>query len=57
MDGVAPRTVQAWMGHKSLTTTLRYAHLSPEHEQQSMLQLVYNGDENGQDEAGYIAGS
>ena len=57
MDGVAPRTVQAWMGHKSLTTTLRYAHLSPEHEQQSMLQLVYNGGENGQDKAGYLAGS
>ncbi|MFN4278045.1 MAG: tyrosine-type recombinase/integrase [Ferrovibrio sp.] len=28
--GVDLRRVQRWMGHKSITTTLRYAHLAPE---------------------------
>ena len=32
MSGVDPRTVQKWMGHKDLKTTLRYAHVSPDHE-------------------------
>ena len=27
--GVSLATVQAWMGHKTITTTLRYSHLSP----------------------------
>jgi integrase len=27
--GVSLATVQQWMGHKTITTTLRYAHLSP----------------------------
>ncbi|WP_018698105.1 tyrosine-type recombinase/integrase [Amorphus coralli] len=29
--GVDIRRVQIWMGHKALATTLRYAHLAPEH--------------------------
>ena len=32
MQGIDPRTVQKWMGHKDLKTTLRYAHVSPDHE-------------------------
>jgi len=31
MKGVDIRTVQELMGHKSITMTMRYAHLSPEH--------------------------
>ena len=27
--GVDLRRIQQWMGHKSITTTLRYAHLAP----------------------------
>ncbi|HOK56764.1 MAG TPA: site-specific integrase [bacterium] len=32
MKGVNLKTVQELMGHKDFTTTLRYAHLSPEHK-------------------------
>ena len=32
MQGIDPRTVQKWMGHKDLATTLRYAHVSAHHE-------------------------
>ncbi|NKB72820.1 MAG: hypothetical protein GKR89_37595 [Candidatus Latescibacteria bacterium] len=32
VQGIDPRTVQRWMGHRDLTTTLRYAHVSPDHE-------------------------
>jgi len=31
MAGVDIRTVQELMGHKSITMTMRYAHLSPQH--------------------------
>lgn len=44
MQGVDPRTVQKWMGHKDLTTTLRYAHVSPDHEKEAIQRLRY---ENG----------
>ena len=37
MNGVDARTIQKWMGHASLTTTLRYAHTSPEHEKRAKL--------------------
>ncbi len=30
-QGIDLRRVQVWMGHKSIATTLRYAHLAPEH--------------------------
>ena len=36
MSGVDIRTVQELMGHKSISMTLRYAHLSPDHKQQAM---------------------
>ena len=39
MSGIDPRTVQKWMGHKDLKTTLRYAHISPDHEKAAIEQL------------------
>ena len=41
MDGIDPRTVQQWMGHNELSTTLRYVHVSPAHEQEAMERLSY----------------
>ena len=41
MDGIDPRTIQQWMGHNDLSTTLRYAHVSPAHEQEAMARLSY----------------
>ena len=32
MKGVDLRTVQELMGHKTITMTLRYSHLSPAHQ-------------------------
>ena len=42
MVGIAPRTVQKWMGHKDLKTTLRYAHVSPDHEKAAIQRLRYD---------------
>jgi site-specific recombinase XerD len=42
MQGIDPRTVQKWMGHKDLNTTLRYAHVSPDHEKAAIQQLRYD---------------
>jgi len=42
MSGVDPRTVQKWMGHKDLKTTLRYAHVSPDHEKAAIERLDYS---------------
>jgi integrase len=41
MAGIDARTVQSWMGHGDLKVTLRYAHISPEHEQRVMQQLSF----------------
>lgn len=41
MQGIDPRTVQKWMGHRDLKTTLRYAHLSPDHEKTAIQRLTY----------------
>ena len=41
MQGIDPRTVQKWMGHKDLKTTLRYAHVSPDHERSAIQLLRY----------------
>ena len=42
MQGIDPRTVQKWMGHKDLATTLRYAHVSAHHEKLAIERLHYN---------------
>ena len=42
MQGAAPRTVQKWMGHKDLRTTLRYSHTSADHEKAAMKRLRYD---------------
>ena len=41
MQNIDPRTVQRWMGHKDLTTTMRYAHVSPDHEKAAIQRLSY----------------
>jgi integrase len=40
MAGVDLRTVQELMGHKTITTTLRYAHLAPKHQAEAVERLV-----------------
>ena len=42
MSGVDAHTVRTWMGHKSLSTTLKYAHTSPEHEKAAIQLLRYD---------------
>jgi integrase len=41
MQGIDPRTVQKWMGHQSLNTTLLYAHISPDHEKDAIKKLKF----------------
>lgn len=36
MNGVDIRTVQELAGHKTLTMTMKYAHLSPDHKSQAI---------------------
>jgi integrase len=40
MAGVDLRTVQELMGHKTITMTLRYAHLSPTHQREAVQRLT-----------------
>ena len=40
MAGVELRTVQELMGHKSIVTTMRYAHLAPQHQAEAVERLV-----------------
>ena len=42
MQGIDARTVQKWMGHRDLATTLRYAHVSPDHEKTAIQRLSYH---------------
>lgn len=46
MSGIDARTVQKWMGHKDLKTTLRYAHVSPDHEKAAIQRLQYQNNAN-----------
>src|SRR5262249_47477184 len=39
MAGVDIRTVQELMGHKSISRTMRYAHLSPKHRTEALEKL------------------
>ncbi len=39
MNGVDIRTVQTLLGHKSITMTMRYAHLSPTHLREAIAKL------------------
>ncbi len=41
MQGIDARTVQKWMGHRDLKTTLGYAHVSPDHERAAIQRLQY----------------
>ena len=41
MSGIDARTVQRWMGHKNLPTTMRYSHTSPDHERAAIQRLRY----------------
>ena len=43
MAGVPLRTVQELLGHQSATMTLRYAHLSPEHQLEAVRRLDSGG--------------
>ena len=40
MKGVDLRTVQELAGHKTISMTVRYAHLAPEHNQAAIEKLV-----------------
>jgi integrase len=40
MDGVDIRTVQELMGHKTITITMKYSHLSPGHQMDAVQRLV-----------------
>jgi len=39
MGGINLRTVQTLLGHKDVTMTMRYSHLSPEHLREAVQNL------------------
>jgi len=43
MAGVDLPTVQRLMGHRDIKTTMRYAHLAPDHRRMAMAMLDFNG--------------
>jgi hypothetical protein len=43
MAGVDIRTVQELMGHKAIQVTLRYAHLAPQHQLETVQRLCDTG--------------
>ena len=42
MDGVDVPTVQKWLGHKNIQTTMRYIKLLPQHMQEQSTKLNPN---------------
>ena len=51
MAGVDLRTVQELMGHKDITMTIRYSHLSPSHLKEAVQRLVKVAHSESQAEA------
>lgn len=45
MQGESLVTIQHLAGHKTITVTQRYAHLSPEHQREAMAKLSRRGTE------------
>jgi len=52
MQGIDARTVQKWMGHRDLKTTLRYAHVSADHEKAAIQRLRYQSSHQVDTKAG-----
>jgi len=52
MQGTDARTVQRWMGHRDLRTTLRYSHVSADHEKAAMKRLRYKSSHQVDTSAG-----
>ena len=52
MSGIPASSVQQWMGHASLATTERYAHTSPEHEQEAIQRVRYSDDDQAEKDIG-----
>ncbi len=46
MDGVDVPTVQKWLGHKDIQTTMRYIKLLPKHLQEQSKKLNPNAELN-----------
>ena len=46
MQGADPRSLQRWMGHRDLRTTMGYSHTSPDHEKAAMQRLRYDHGHN-----------
>ncbi|MFC1526910.1 tyrosine-type recombinase/integrase [Candidatus Latescibacterota bacterium] len=45
MKGTDPHTIQQWMGHRQITTTMRYAHVSAAHEESAIERLDFEETE------------
>jgi len=47
MKGVPIASIQELLGHRSIVTTMRYAHLSPDFQKENVERLVENAEPNG----------
>ena len=43
MTGTDAVTIQGLMGHENILTTMRYAHVTPDHVREAMERLSYDG--------------